>query len=47
MFAWKNKFQKKGHYACARDLMSQTYPIYACTGANDTHHFIDSKYILR
>ena len=43
MFVWKNKFQKKGHYACVRDMMSQTYPIYTSTGTNHTHHFMGSK----
>ena len=38
MFVWKNKFQKKGHYAYVRDMMSQTYPIDTCTGTNHTHH---------
>ena len=26
--------------------MGQTYPIYACTGTNQGHHFIGSHYIL-
>ena len=26
--------------------MCQTYPIYACTGKNHSHYFIDPQYIL-
>ena len=44
---WKNTYQKIGHYACVIDMMSQTYPIYACTGTNHVNHFIGSQYILR
>ena len=29
-----------------RSLMCQTYPIYACTGKNHSHHFIDPQYIF-
>ena len=38
--------KKIRHRACLEDLMSQTYPIYACTGTNQAHHFIGSHYIF-
>ena len=43
----KNTLKKKiGHHACIGDIMCQTYPIYACTGKNHSHHFIGPQYIL-
>ena len=35
--------KKIGYRACLRDIMGQTYPIYACIGTNHARHFIASK----
>ena len=35
----KNTIKKIGHRACLGDIMSQTYPIYACTGTNHVVSF--------
>ena len=39
----KNTMKNIGQRACLGDIMSQTYPIYACTC---TYHFIGSQYTL-
>ena len=39
----KNTIKKIGHRACLKDVVQgQTYPIYACTGANHARAFISS-----
>ena len=38
----KNTIKKIGHRACLKDVVGQTYPIYACTGANHARAFISS-----
>ena len=43
----KNKIKKIGHLVCVGDMMSQTYPIYACCGANHALHFIGSRHVMR
>ena len=35
------------HRACLRDMMGQTYSIYACVGTNLARHLIGSRCILR
>lgn len=42
----KNTIKKIRHPACLRDILGQTYPIYACTSTNHVRHFIGSQYIL-
>ena len=34
----KNEIKMIGHHSCLRDAMSQSYPIYACTRANQAHY---------
>ena len=43
----KNTIKKIGHRACLKDVVGQTYPIYACTGGNHARAFISSRYIFR
>ena len=42
MFSIKHCFEKAikmiGHHSRLRDLMGQSYPIYACTRANHAHY---------
>ena len=42
----KNTLKKDSHHACIGYIMCQTYPIYACTGKNHSHHFIGPRYIF-
>ena len=37
---FKNCNKKIGHHACLRDMMGQTYPVYACNGTNHARHVI-------
>ena len=32
--------KKIGHCVCLRDIMGQTYPVYACNGTNHARHVI-------
>ena len=38
----KNTIQKLDHHAGLRDMTSQTYPSYVCTGSYNARHFIGS-----
>ena len=46
MFVSKKTRRQIGHDVCLRDVMSQTHPVYACTGNNHASHLISSQYIL-
>ena len=39
--------KKLGHYACLRDKVGQTYPIYACSSTYHARRFIGLRYVLR
>ena len=39
--------KKKGHHARKKDIMGQSYLIYACSGTNHARYFIGPHYILR
>ena len=43
----KNTIKKIGHHARKKDLMGQTYLIYACSCTNRARYFICPHYILR
>ena len=34
----KKVIKRRGHYSRLRDMMGQSYPIYACTRANQAHY---------
>ena len=46
MFVSKKTRRQTGHDVCLRDVMSQTHPVYACSGNNHASHLISSQYIL-
>ena len=43
----KNIIKKIGQRVYCRDMMSQIYPVDACTYTNHARYFIGSRYILR
>ena len=38
IFSKKKTIKMIGHHSRLRDMMGQSYPIYACTRANDAHY---------
>ena len=49
----KKTIKMIGHHSCLRDMIGQSYPIYACTSAYHAHYLSDyvtfrgsSKYTL-
>ena len=43
----RTTINKPAHCFSLRNMMSQTYPIFAGTGTNYACHFIGSQYILQ
>ena len=43
----KTQWKTISHHASLREMMGQTYLIYACTGSNHASYSIGSLYILR
>lgn len=43
----KNIARSIDNHVDLRDMLNQTYPIYACTGANHARYFITFRYMLR